>query len=148
MGRADGVLTRINAALRKVSPLDRTVYKRTVTRTGGDVLIGRPAAITYSDTLLSPQPLYQRLGRNVVGDRVPAQEVLANTKEQIANDYELLISPTAMALADLQNPDVLLVFKDAAGNEESFRITDREPVSMNGVILMFLTYVRSTKRPA
>jgi hypothetical protein len=147
VSRATALISKLNAALNRVGPPERTVYKRVITRTGGDSLIGRPGSVSTADTILSPQPLYQRLGRFVVGDSAASQELLSNGKERVADDYQVIFSSTAVTQADLNNKDLQFVFKDAAGNSEVFRVTDFEPVGMNGVQLMFITYLRSTQRP-
>jgi len=149
MSRAQGILNRVNGALRRTFPQDRTVYKRVVTRSGGDDLIGRGVAVSTVDTLLDPQPTYQRLGRNIVGDHVDAESVLgaAGSKVEVADDYSCLFSSTALPLADLNNKNVTIVFKDSAGNEEIFRITDYTPVSFQGTALIYMAFLRSTKRP-
>jgi hypothetical protein len=147
MGRADLILAKTKSALNKVGPSDRQVYKRVVTRTGGDSLIGRGGTITHVDTLLDPQPLYQRLGRNIVGDSAPSQELLNNGSNRIADDYQVTFHPDAVSQADLNNKDLLFVFRDASNRDEIFRVTDFEPVAINGKAVMFVGYLRSTARP-
>ena len=150
MSRADGVIRRLDAALNKVAPPTRTVYKRTVTRTGGDNLIGRPGTVTYTDVQLSPQPFYARLGRQIVGNQVPAELVInsAGTEDFIADEWICIFSPTAISLTELSNPDLVLAFKDTGGNTEVFRITDLEPLGFSDQAVMYVAYIRSTERPS
>lgn len=150
MSRADGVIRRLDAALNKVAPPTRTVYKRTVTRTGGDALIGRPGAVAYTDVELKPQPFYARLGRQIVGSQVPAELIInsAGTNDFVADEWIIIFSPTSISLAELSNPDLVLAFKDTAGNTEVFRITDTEPLGFSNQAVMYVSYIRSTERPA
>lgn len=147
MSRADAIIRRTDSALRRVNVTERDVYKRVITRTGGDDLIGRPGSVTHVDTKIDPPPAYQRLGRNIVGNNVAAESVLSGSETRVADDYAVLISVTAMSEADFKNENVLIVFKDAAGGEEVFRITDYEPTLFQGQVLNFTAYIRSLKRP-
>ena len=62
--------------------------------------------------------------------------------------YAIFFSAQSITRADLDNPDVVIVFKDASGNEEVFRITDFEPQPYQGVDISFMVYLRSTERPS
>ena len=148
MSRAAGIITKLNTTLNRVGPQDRIVYKRVLTQTGGDSLIGHPSSVTHVDTVLSPQPLYQRIGRNIVGDQITAEIIQALNSQHVADDFMLTLSPTAMSMDDLGNKNVMIVLKDAAGNEELYRITDYEPIAFQGTVVMIAAYIRSTTRPS
>lgn len=149
MSRADGIIKRVDAALNKVAPPVRSVYIRQVTRTGGDDLIGRGQTVSTTDTLMSPQPFYMRLGRQVVGDNVPAQELIGtNQLNSIADDYAIIFSPNSITATQLEDPDFCMVFKDTTGLEEVFRVTDFEPIGMSGQTVIYAAYIRSITRPS
>jgi hypothetical protein len=148
MASAKGIISKLDAALKKVSAYSRAVYKRTTVRDGGDDLIGSPGSITHRDTLLDPPPVYTRLGRNVVGDFATATTLISSdgSSRQVANDYSILLSPTDITEQELTNPDVSIVFKDNAGKIEVFSITDYEPVAFQTENVMYLAYIRSVQR--
>jgi hypothetical protein len=147
MSRADSLIAKVNSSLRKVSPPDRTAYKRVLARTG-DSLIGRTVA-THTDTLLDPQPYFHRVGReHLPGGHALSETVIdGSNKTVIADDWEFVLSPTAISLQDLQNKDVVIVLKDAAGSEEPFRYLDHEAGGISGTDVVFTVYMRSLKRP-
>ena len=148
MSRAASIISRLDVALRKVGPLDRTSYKRIVTRTGGDDLIGRPGTITYVDTVFDPQPQYTRLARFLVGPGAKSQDMSdASGKHRIADEYAFTFSPSAIAFTDLTNDDLMIVLKDAAGVIELFDVSDYEPISMNGLNVVYIVYAKSLQRP-
>jgi len=149
VARVDSIIARLDSVSRRLNPADRTIYKRTFAKSGGDPLIGRSSSTDVRDTLLDPQPLYQRLGRNsVTRSTSSAQSVLAQDGStfQVADEYMCIVSPTAMSRAELLDPTILLVFKSTDGSEEIFKVTDLEPVPMNGKDAMFTIYVRSMSR--
>lgn len=151
MGRADSIQRRLDNALNRTvgkGPLtNRTAYKRFVTRTGGDSLIGRPGSVTTTDTMLSPQPIYSRLSRYVVGKSSGAAEILGAQGAEVAEDLAIILSPSAITLAELQNPDLLIVFKDSLNGETVFKVTDLEPTPFQGQDVTFLAYIKNVKRP-
>jgi hypothetical protein len=134
MATAASVVKKIDRVLNRVGPQRRSVYKRTVTRTGGDALIGRQTTTTTTDTLLSPQPVY---------GAQPTQEIVRTGVSQNVGDYTMLISPTAMSLSEIQNPDVFLVLKDAAGKEEKLRITGYVTQDFKGSSVAYQVSARS-----
>lgn len=146
MAKVDGIVRRLDKALTKTQALDTKVYKRFVTRTGGDSLIGRYGSSSMTETLLDPQPIYGRLGRNVVGDAAPSQAVLADNATRIAVDYQIILSPTAITTAELDNDQLLIVMKDGRGNENIYHLTDYEPVAFNNKDVMYIGYIRSAAR--
>jgi len=144
--RALSIRRRLDTVLKKFGPGDRTVYKRTVTVGSGDALIGR-ATSTTADTLLDPQPTYTRLARYDVGPGSRSEMVAQGSKQEAANMYAFLCSPTAMSLAELDAGTSYLVLVDAANGKEIFEITDYDPVAMGGVDIMFMVYAKSISRP-
>src|SRR6185437_606388 len=126
-------------------PPGSTVYKRVITRTGGDSLTGRPATITNTDTLLAPQPVYARGMRRQVGG-ADAQDVDNSSGVRIAQRYELTVSVNAMSMTDLENPDVLILLKDDLGNQDLYRIDDFEPIAMQGTNISWLVYITNITR--
>jgi hypothetical protein len=149
MGRADAILARVNTVMRKVAPLERTVYKRTITRTGGNSLIGRPGAIVVSDVAFDPQPVATMIGReSVSGGHTNVEHILQGSGSQgTADEYRILFSANAYSRTELANKDILIVLKDASGNEEVLIILDVEPIGMNGTDIVYTVFARSTKRP-
>lgn len=145
---AASITAKLDAALRKFAPPNRQAYKRLVTRVGGDPLIGLDVSTTVYDTLMDPQPYYTRTGReHLPGDHAQSEDFIASNGAQIlADDYIFIVSPTAMALDELQNPSVLVVLKDAAGGEEILRLLDVEPGALAGQDAAYTCYMRSTKR--
>lgn len=145
---AAGIVTKLNAALLKVNATEFLIYKRVVTIAGGDALIGRPGSVTNVDTLLSPPPIYSRFGRESQGYKTPgiADDISAGGKSGEQNDYEMLVSPTAMSATDLNNPNVLVVFETTSGYAEVFRITDYVSQAYQGSVVTFTVYLKSTSR--
>lgn len=148
MSRALSIITRLDKALNKVGPLDRVSYKRIITRSGGDDLIGRPASVSVVDTIFDPQPQYTRLARFLVGPGAKSQDMSdAGGHHRIANEYMFTFSPSSMSMTDLTNDDLLIVLKDSVGNEETFDITDYEPIAMNGINVVYTVFAKSMQRP-
>lgn len=150
MSRATSLIARLNSVLNKVGPMDRTVYKRTITQQGTvNALLGRySASPTTVDTKLNPQPYYERIGRqHIPGGHAESMDMLSNGLQLLADDYQFILSPTAVSLAELDTPNTILVLKDAQGNAEEFRLLDTESASMNGLDVVFVAYYRSLDRP-
>ncbi len=140
MGRAAGIITKLEAVLAKVGPPRRAVYKRVVTRAGGDDLIGRPGTVTNADTLLDPQPFYSSLDKE-------AEELNgAGTKVYFPDDLRLVVSPNAMTYAECQSPNTFIVLKDANGVEEQFLIVYPKVLSIEGTDVALIVIIRSVRR--
>lgn len=148
MSRAQGILAKVDSVLRKFAPLERTAYKRTITRTGGNSLLGRPGAVAVSDVAFDPQPIVTMIGReSVSGGHTQVEHILKSTGSQsTADEYRILFSANSYSRTELENKDILIVLKDASGNEEVLIILDVEPISMNGTDISYTVYARSTKR--
>lgn len=147
MSRATSLINRVGHILTKVNAVSRTVYKRTVTRTGGDQLLGRPYSVDYKDILLNPPPIYLRISRNLVGDTTNAELVENGGLTSVNNDYQLTVSSAALSVEELGDDNLLIVFKDSHNNEEVFRVTDFESVAFQGTDIIVVAYLKSTQRP-
>jgi hypothetical protein len=152
MASAKGIIAKLDAALRKVNLSERTVYKRTITRGGGDALTGRSVGASTTDVKMDPPPAYERLQKNAVGDSyqgIPKFTLSSDgSATQSDSEYQILLSPTAISLLEVVDPDVSIVFKDAFGREEVFKITDFEPQAFQGQTVTITAYLKSVKRPA
>jgi hypothetical protein len=140
MGKAAGIITKLNAVLNKVGPPTRTVYKRVVTRTGGDDLIGRPGTVTNADTLLDPQPFYSDL------DKEAAELNGTGAKIYMPDDKRVIVSPDSMTYAECTNPNLFIVLKDSSGVEEQFLLVDFKRISIEGVDVALVLIIRSVRR--
>jgi hypothetical protein len=148
MSRATAIKTKVDTVLRKYMPPDRTTYKRIVTRTGGNDLIGRPGSVTTSDTIFDPQPYYQQIGRRPVsGGRARVETMSTGSGQRTVDDYKFTFSASAISVADLQGANIQLVLKDSSGNSEVLNILDFDPIAMNNTVIAITVYARSTDRP-
>jgi hypothetical protein len=149
MGRAEAIVSRLDATLRRFTPTTRTAYKRKVTRTGGSALLGRPGTVTNTDTLLDPQPYFVPIGREPVsGGHAQVESVITGgSKQYTADDYKFLFSPTAYTLAEFQDEDFYIVLKDSAGNEEVLKIMDVRQTDFTNVTVLITVFARPIKRP-
>ena len=138
MSKATALLSKVNVILTKFQATDRAVYKRIITRAGGDLLIGKPATVTNVDTLFSPQPAVFRPHPN---DPL----VLASTSSVLATDYKLIVSGSMVTRAELANPDLVIVFKDGSA-EEVLHIVGWKPQALNGIDVAFSILAGSRKR--
>jgi hypothetical protein len=135
---ADSLIRKIDKISDKYLVTNRAVYKRLLSRGGGDPLIGVPGTVTTTDTLLSPQPI------------VPAalsQEdmLLLAGSLQPATDTVLYVSPTAMSEDQLKDPDYVIVFQ-TADSEEVCKVVKVAPLVAVGEALLFIVVARSIQR--
>jgi hypothetical protein len=146
MANPTSILKRVNRAFRKFNPPAQYAYKRLNTRTGGDPLIGRSVSVNKTDTLLDPQPIYTRPTREEVG-MYKIHTLLAGTSVEPAADWVLTVTATAMSLAELQNKDMQIVFKNADGSgEEVFNILDFDSTGFKATDMLYDMKLRSVKR--
>jgi hypothetical protein len=140
MGISAKVTSKIRKATKKVGPVDtRTLYKRVVTESGGDSLIDRGVTRTVTDTAFSLQPLYNRVGKRA--------EILSTASRIVTPfDYEFLFIPEQMTLADVQNKNTVLVWKDSFGNEEVLELVFPDTMSFNGIEAGIRAVYRSVSR--
>jgi hypothetical protein len=147
MANPTAILRRVNRAFSRLNPPSPDkVYKRVVTRTGGDDLTGRPGSVTNTDTLLSPQPIYSRPMREEIGLYRTHTLLAASTGVEPAANWVMTVSPTAMSINELSNKDMLIVTKDVLGNEEVFLIQDYETTGFSGVDILYDVRLKSIKR--
>lgn len=138
MSRATSLIARLNKISSALNVTDRVVYKRKITRTGGDPLIGAPASVSYTDTKLSPQPVVD----------TPASDhplILSGNIMAPLTDLLLLVSPTALLLSELQDKDIVLVFKSGTTEQEYF-VHTYLPYALNGIAVAYHVLARSKKR--
>lgn len=152
MSRATSIINRLNQVLNRVATPGqdtRKAYKRVFSRTGGDDLIGVVGTVSKTDTLLAPQPVFQRVTRMMFGTQAKSQEVLdvAKSEKRTANEWEFIFSPTAVSISDLQNENLVFVLKDTNGDEEVLDVIDYEPIGAFGADLVYAAYLRSIQRP-
>lgn len=112
MSRATQLIAKVDGILKRLNPSRRPVYKRLITRTGGDALIGRPGTVTYVDTLLVPQPLVEEITPSVIRRAHINNTVMVGTDALQLGDYLCLFSPTSVTRTELLNPDLVFVFND------------------------------------
>lgn len=135
MALADRLIKKVDKILSKFNLTDGRgdVYKRVITRTGGDSLIGKPSTVVKTDTLLSPPPAVQVIDLSIVNvKRGYNPNVIVGGVVVAAGDYIVRLSPTAVTEEELTNPDFCLVF----GTEERSVVSfDRTVV--NGKTVLF-----------
>jgi hypothetical protein len=135
---AAAIISKLDKALAKYNITDRVVYKRLFSREGGDPLIGRPGSVTATDTKLSPQPAVLPPTGN--------HPLLLNASNVLRiGDCILQVSPTAISKSDLENKEMMLVFKDG-DKEEEFSIVSYFPTVLNGTVVLYDLWVTSRKR--
>lgn len=151
MPSAKSITSKINAALRKVGPPVRQVYKRTFTVTGSAnaKLLGRTTK-THTDVLMNPQPMYtQVLQRSPVHMQRPsALDGVKTTgdKQGQAGVYEFLVSADSMTLDELKSGTVQLVLVDADGTQDALTIEHYDKGEWQGAIFAFNIYAVSVSR--
>jgi hypothetical protein len=138
MSRATALISKLDGVLKKYNLTDRTVYKRTVTRSGGDTVTGKGVVTVNTDVVLSPQPAVRQLSQMDMYTGVAAMAQIG--------DSVCTVSPTAVTRTELLNKNLLFVFKDASDNEEECFIVGFIPSALNGVDVAFDVVVRSKKR--
>jgi len=139
MSRATNVIAKVNTILKAVNPQGRTVFKRLVTTTGGDTLIGRPGTVTKTDTQFDPQPYYARLGKQAA--------VISGVKVFMPDDLRFVFSVSAAKSVDFAVKNLLIVLKDAAAAEQVFRILDYDAPTLNGTEVAVIVFARSVDLP-
>lgn len=139
MALADSLIKTVDGLLTRFDATDRKIYKRIITRTGGDSLLGRPGSVTYKDTLLQPQPAVR-----VVTGRDVALALSSSVLVQVG-DYVLTTSVTTLTRDDLQSTNFVFVLK-AGTAEEELVIIGYDPIAINGRDVAFDIVARSKKR--
>lgn len=144
MANAASLIAKMDKLLTKFDISDRVVYKRVITRVGGDPLLGRPAAVTTNDVSLNPQPVVKYWGftaRKEYYQSVLLADGVGQTGDVLLNP----ISSTCITRSELRNPDISFVLKDDTAEEE-YTIVAVEPIAFQGVALAFNLLLRSKKR--
>lgn len=136
------IQSKVDAVMTKYLPQDRKVYKRVATVGSGDALIGR-AIYSITDTLFTPQPVYNRITRYPVGPEAKGEMIAGEAVSTAATSYECTFSSSAITIADLENQNMTIVMKDSSGGEEVFRVMDYQASGMQGKDLVYLTYIES-----
>lgn len=150
MTQASKIISALNSVLNQVTPVGRTVYVRIYTMSGGDPLTGQGQTPAFTETKLNPQPYFSRLGhvRTPGMQHIISKEMVDNQgKAFVADSWQFIVSPSALPVTDLENPDMVLVLKDAQGNEEEMSLIDYNPVSGFGEDLLYTCYMKSIERP-
>lgn len=126
MSKAQQAINKLDRALNRVGPMSRTAYKRVTTSTGGDPLLDQGVTRTTTDTLISPQPVFRRLGQR-------AGLLSGNNTIYFPDDYQFVFSPNAMKTADLAATGTDIILIDTAGNVEVLKIVHYDSADMNGL---------------
>jgi hypothetical protein len=147
MPSASSIVKKVSGVLKRVGPPTRLVYLRTTALTGADQLTGYPGTAVLTDTLLSPQPYYVRLGRDrVPGPHThPVDAMVASGNVEVLDDWGFYVSPAALTLAQIEDPSFRLVCKTAT-EEEVFQLLDMDSAMIYGGAALYTCYMRSTKR--
>lgn len=136
-------IAKLNTLLKRVGACDREVYKRQVTRSGGDSLTGEGVQTSGVDSKLDPQPAVTR------PDERTAMMLYGTTVIPIT-DYSLLVSPSAITKEELADKDTLIVFKEpqlgTLPEEEECFVVDYVPTVLGGEVVALNVLVRSKAR--
>lgn len=117
----------------------RVAYKRIITTSGGDSLLGISGTTTHTDTQLTPQPVFTQLG-----DR--ASVLSAGNLVLAATDFEFTVSSSALAISDVETPNMTIVLKGPGSVVEEFRILGYNPAMLQGNYIAYTLYARSKSR--
>jgi len=129
----------VNDILNEFAPItERTAYKRSISRSGGSVLLGRSVTVSEVDTVLSPQPACLRLDRS--------SPYLLGSSLILVDDWLFVMSVDSITHEEFVDKDTVLVLKDALGVEEVFRLVDFKDPGVNEVVVAYLGFYRSTDR--
>lgn len=139
MGRAQGIISKIDAVFNRLQVTDRTVVSRVIQVSGGDPLTGRGATATNVDTVLDPQPVIVQAS-NAYPLVIAGQALSADAQ------YLMTVSVSAMARADVANPELTIVFQDDNDNEEELYIVGFSATYLNGTDISFSCILASKKR--
>lgn len=139
MANATALISKVDRLLDRLNVSDRRVFKRKITRVGGDPLIGKSASVTSVDTQLAPVPAVTRPSAN---------DPLAISGVAVVpvTDYLLYVSPTSLSSAEIQDKDTVLVFKDEANKEEECVIAAYQPLVLKGAVINYVVLARSKRR--
>lgn len=136
MASAKGLIKKVAAVIKKVGPMSRISYLRTVVLTGGDELIGRDGTVNNTDSIFNPQPIYHQLGHR------QAMFLSSSTQQLVADDYKFTFPTTLNSELDFQAANSYIVLKDTNG-EERFRILYVNSESYLGQDVVMSVFARS-----
>lgn len=136
---SDELIEVVDEILLEFAPPDRTVSKREITRTGSFEIIGRSVAVSYSDTILEPQPVYRRVTRN--------DAILSVNTKVLPDDYLMVLSVNAITKDELVSGNTVLVLEDSLGNEEILRLITFNDPAVNLEVVAYIAFARSINRP-
>jgi hypothetical protein len=146
VSRATSIRDRAAKLLGQFQVTDRPIYKRVITRSGGDALLGRPGTVVKTDTLLNPQPAVTYPLEQVTKETLAKNLLVLSGGDRVSvGDYILLVSPNAISKEDILNPDVMFVFAPGAKEEECY-VVQLLPSVMNGIDVIFNVLIRSKAR--
>ena len=140
---ADVIISRMDKVLKRFNVSNREVYKRVVIRSGGDPLIGRYSSVKTAEWKLDPQPM-------VMSPRSDEPVALNSDGKSVVQvgDLLLTVTPTSVSREDLENKNLVFVFKHPSNHvEEEYFIVSYRPVVVYGSDVMFNVLVRSKRRP-
>lgn len=138
MGKADSMSRKLDKLLTRFNAVDRPAYKRLYTRTGGDALLGDSQTVTKTDTLLSPQPAL-----TTMSDKETL--ALVGTTVVQTSDVMMIVSSSALSSAEIKNPNLAIVMKNGA-SEEEYIIAAYVPSVLEGKTLVFNVLLKSKSR--
>jgi hypothetical protein len=145
MALSDELINTVDGILTQYAPSYRMVYKRKITRTGGDTLIRRSVRVSYVDILLSPQPVFRHLD-SVRGNFYNSTLTQNSNINVLLNDYSFVLSVNAITRDELIDKDVVLVLKDVSTNEEVLRLVDFVDPAVNNTVVAYIAFYRSIDR--
>ena len=148
MANAAALIAKIDKLLIRFNPVVGQVYKRVVTRTGGDPITGRGSATAVVDTPFTVPPTIRSYvfgNLALKGGQLGNSVVLDNGASESIVDYIMNVSPTDITALELTNPHLTIVI-DRGTHKEEFTIEGSDPVMIYGTDVMFDLLIRSKKR--
>lgn len=137
--KASAITAKINKVARKYGPFElRQVYLRTVSESGGDVLIDRGVTQNVVDTLFSPQPILKRVGNKA--------DVLSGTILVLPDDFEFLFTSAQMTTAAVINKSNIIVLKGAGRTDEQLNLITYNTIVLSGSEIGTRAIYRSVSR--
>ena len=136
MANVDAIVTKVARVMAKMNVCDLPAYKRVVTRSGGDPLTGRGVQTATVDTLMDPPPVLS-----------PSRNMMDLSGDALAQVglKPYIFSAKAISRAEVQDPNLSIVFKSASGEEVLFILT-YDPILMQGTDIAFNVVLSSKKR--
>lgn len=140
MSRATSLIAKVGNVLTKVNATNRDVYKRIISQSGGDPLLGRGVLTDTQDILLVPPPAMRVVG--------PEDTFLLTTKGVTPDGTLILtVSPDAISRQELEDPAMSIVMKgDSEDNEEEFFISAYNFDAFQGIDVLYELLIRSKSR--